>query len=151
METRDSDIRKTEEFFEKAYPEPTDKNFHTQLGVHFEEIAEMLDALTPLNAQAGVFLGLVREITTSFSGFLKTTPGSFEINDRVEFLDGLCDQIVTATGTGHMAGMLMSGAMGEVNRSNASKFGENGEPILDENRKMMKGPHYKKPNLESFV
>ena len=70
---------------------------------------------------------------------------------REEFLDGICDQIVTATGVGFMAKMNVAGGFGEVNRSNASKFGENGEPIFDPNLKLIKGPNYFKPNLKQYI
>ena len=39
----------------------------------------------------------------------------------------------------------------EVNRSNNSKFGEDGQPILDKNLKLIKGPNYSKPDLKIFV
>ena len=33
------------QFFRKAVPNPTSKNLHVQVGVHFEEVTEMLDAM----------------------------------------------------------------------------------------------------------
>ena len=70
---------------------------------------------------------------------------------RIELLDSLCDQIVTAVATAYMLGMDLHGALSEVCRSNESKFGEDGEPIFDQNRKIIKGPNYSKPKLDSFV
>lgn len=70
--------------------------------------------------------------------------------DRTELLDALCDQIVTATGIGTFLGMNVPGALSEVNRSNYSKF-VNGEPIFNENQKVMKGPDYTPPDLTSFI
>ena len=32
-------------WFTKAVPEPAAKNLHTQMGVHFEEVSEMLDEI----------------------------------------------------------------------------------------------------------
>lgn len=69
---------------------------------------------------------------------------------RIGLLDALCDQIVTATGVGTFLGMNVPGAMDEVNRSNYSKFVD-GQPIFNENRKVMKGPNYTKPDLTPFV
>ena len=40
--------------------------------------------------------------------------------------------------------------MDEVNDSNFSKF-EDGQPIFDANRKIIKGSGYRKPNLEPFL
>ena len=149
--TAPSDIRSTIGFFEKAFPEPKDKNFHTQLGVHFEEIAEMVEQLKGHDRLTQAMLTQVLLATTALSAHLKANQGVVSIVDRVGFLDGLCDQLVTATGTGYMARMDMVGGFGEVNSSNLSKFGDNGEPILDNNLKLTKGPNYFKPNLEPFA
>ena len=71
--------------------------------------------------------------------------------DANAVLDGITDQQVTAIGIGHMLGMDTTGALAEVDRSNFSKFGKDGQPIFDENGKIKKGPHYVKPNLEPFL
>lgn len=70
--------------------------------------------------------------------------------DRAELLDALADQIVTATGVGVFLGMNVPGALAEVNRSNYSKF-EDGEPIFNENKKVMKGKDYTLPDLTPFI
>jgi hypothetical protein len=140
-------------FFQKAVPDPQDKNFTTQLGVHCEEFGEMLDELTPLDSDSLIFLRNLRVTVSVFSERLKN--GSVRVKvedeDRLLFLDALCDQIVTATGTGHMANMNMTGAMNEVNRSNLSKFDDAGEPIFDANLKVTKGPNYSKADLSPFI
>jgi predicted HAD superfamily Cof-like phosphohydrolase len=82
---------------------------------------------------------------------LKTSTTPIVIEDRKEFLDALCDQIVTATGSGAFLGMNMEGALSEVDQSNWSKFDENGNPIFDENGKISKSPAYRKPELEPFI
>lgn len=138
-------------FMQTGKPAPTSKDFHTQLGVHFEEVHEMLTALSPVTQQARMLLELVSGACLAFSTYLKENDNQVTISNRLEFLDGLCDQIVTATGVGYVAGMDMVGASNEVNRSNLSKFDENGQPILDENGKIMKGPNYSKPELNPFI
>lgn len=70
--------------------------------------------------------------------------------NKVELLDSLADQIVTAVGVAHMMGFDILGALEEVNRSNFSKF-EDGKPVFDANGKITKGKDYVKPNLEHFV
>lgn len=70
--------------------------------------------------------------------------------DRTELLDALCDQIVTATGIGTFLGMNVPGALSEVNRSNYSKFVD-GNPVFNENQKVMKGPDYTPPALTPFI
>lgn len=146
-----SDVLHAVAFFKKAYPAPESKNFHTQLGVHFEEIKEMLDQLESKDPKSMFLLDLVSKATQAFSEYCKENDKAYEIKDRVEFLDGLCDQLVTASGLGYMANMDIAGGFGEVNNSNMSKFDRNGNPILDANKKMVKGPDYRKPELKQFV
>jgi predicted HAD superfamily Cof-like phosphohydrolase len=39
----------------------------------------------------------------------------------------------------------------EIQRSNMSKLGEDGEPIYREDGKVLKGPNYFKPNINSIL
>mgnify|MGYP003402510591 CR=1 FL=1 len=43
MGHEDDTLGMTKHWFEKAVPNPQTKNFTTQLGAHFEEIAEMMN------------------------------------------------------------------------------------------------------------
>jgi predicted HAD superfamily Cof-like phosphohydrolase len=139
-------------FFQKAVPEPEAKNFTTQLGCHFEEVHEHLLELVPLTPETLNLLNEAKRATHAFAEHLKTH-GGVEIapGRRVEFLDAICDQIVTGIGTAHMTGMDIVGGFNETNRSNFSKFGPDGEPIFDQNRKVCKGPNYTKSDLTPFV
>lgn len=146
-----ADVSATTAFFEKAYPAPLDKNLHTQLGVHFEEIAETLEHVRGKDRVTQSMLTQALVATHALALHLKANANVIQITDQIGFLDGLCDQMVTSIGVGHMAGMDMVGAFSEVNRSNLSKFGDNGEPILDKDLKLTKGPSYFKPNLKPFA
>lgn len=141
-------------WFKKAVPEPNNKNIHTQLGVHFEEVAEMLLALSGDDDQTEVLLHNAYLANHLLAEHLKNNVGALNLDmtteSKVELLDALCDQIVTATGVGYMLGMNLSMALEEVNASNYSKF-VNGEPIFNENKKIMKGPNYFKPSLEFHI
>ena len=138
-------------WFKKAVPEPNHKNIHTQIGVHFEEVAEMLLALSGDDDQTEVLLHNAYLTTHLLAEHLKSNVGALNLDmsnqAKVELLDALCDQIVTATGVGYMLNMKFPAALEEVNASNYSKF-VNGEPIFNENMKIMKGPNYFKPSLE---
>ena len=141
-------------WFKKAVPEPNHKNIHTQIGVHFEEVAEMLLSLSGDDEQTEVLLHNAYLTTHLLAEHLKSNVGALNLDmsnqARVELLDALCDQIVTATGVGYMLGMNLPMALEEVNASNYSKF-VNGEPIFNENKKIMKGPNYFKPSLEFHI
>lgn len=146
-------LANTLHWFELAKPEPTNKDFHTQLGVHLEEVAEMLETLTPISGIAKTMLNSTRQSIERFATFLKENDDVFCIEpDQVEaYLDAICDQLVTGTGCAHIAKFQLIEALGEVNRANFSKFDEEGKPILDANRKVIKGPNYVPPNLKPFI
>jgi predicted HAD superfamily Cof-like phosphohydrolase len=134
----------------RARPNPTDKDFNVQLGCHFEEIAEMLDALSSASFNCADDLNAAAEAVSQLSMNLKRGAYEVAIHSREELLDSLADQIVTAVGVGHCAGMKTSDACVAVNSSNWSKFSENGHPLFDENGKVKKGPNYHKPDLEGM-
>lgn len=127
-------------WFELAVPTPTDKNRAVQIGCHFEEVAEMLTAIDSHSIDLG----------TTANNYKKNFAVRMREVDRIELLDALCDQIVTAVGVAHMFGMDIEGALAEVTRSNYSKFVD-GKPVFDANGKIAKPPSYNKPNLEQFV
>jgi hypothetical protein len=148
---QDDSILNCKLWFERAVPKPEEKNFTTQLGVHFEEVHEHLLELTPQTPETLRLLGDAKRAIHEFAEHLKNN-GGVEITPgrRVAYFDALNDQIVTAIGCAHMADMNIVGGFAEVDRSNWSKFVD-GEPIFDENQKIAKGPAHFKPDLTPFV
>ena len=143
-------IEKIINWFKAAKPNPTEKDKATQIGAHFEEVSEMMQALLCNSTQA-------HQISEEFyasSSIHKDIDGeviAFPENWEIDLLDSLCDQIVTAIGVGYMMGFDMVGALQEVNLSNWSKFDENGDPIFNEHGKIVKGENYFKPDLAKFA
>jgi len=123
------------------------KNIIQQTAYHFEEVAEMCEALG--NQKTADALIEYKE------KLLSLTAAEYELlwkrADKTALLDALCDQVVTATGVAQYAGMNFDGALTEVNKSNWSKFDEAGNPIIDPNGKILKGPNYFKPELKKFT
>ena len=72
-------------------------------------------------------------------------------NDLLEVADALTDILYVTYGAGHAFGINLDKCFDEVQNSNMSKLGENGEPIYNESGKVMKGPNYFKPDLSKFV
>ena len=72
-------------------------------------------------------------------------------NDLLEVADALTDILYVTYGAGHAFGIDLDKCFGEVQNSNMSKLGENGEPIYNDSGKVMKGPNYFKPDLSKFV
>lgn len=138
------------EWFEKAVPEPGFKNQHTQLGVHYEEVAEMTAALRGTDRVTQALLTQAILANHALAMHLKTGAGVVIVDNNVELLDACCDQIVTATGVAYMLGYDLPSALAEVNASNWSKFVD-GKPIFDANQKIRKGPNYFQPMIDAFT
>ena len=71
--------------------------------------------------------------------------------DLLEVADALTDILYVTYGAGHAFGIDLDKCFDEVQNSNMSKLDENGKPIYNESGKVMKGPHYFKPDLSKFV
>jgi len=71
--------------------------------------------------------------------------------DMVEIADALTDILYVVYGAGHTFGIDLDECFTEVHASNMSKLGEDGTPIKAENGKVMKGPGFFAPDLESIL
>jgi predicted HAD superfamily Cof-like phosphohydrolase len=136
-------FKKTKRWFEIALPEPTDEQACIQMGVHIEEVAEMMEALNLSLADE------LHRIADRFKACDSYAMHAISNVNRVDLLDSLIDQNVTAIGVCHTLGMDHAGALDEVNRSNFSKF-EDGQPVF-KNGKIAKGCDYTVPDLGGFV
>ena len=140
-------IHSIKEWFKAAKPNPSTADACVQIGCHYEEVSEMSSVLyddvehalaaTALAYQMnrGRYLAYVEELSA---------------DERVELLDALCDQVVTAVGVAYMMGMDIEGALAEVNRSNWSKF-EGGVPVFNAQGKIDKGVEYTPPELSDYI
>lgn len=144
------EIKRILNWFDEAKPEPTERDFSVQFGCHLEEILEMIDTLSGTDPEMQSHLGNARYTLYTISQSLKANEDRISIDDHLEFLDSLCDQVVTATGTAKFAGYDFLGSINEVNDSNYSKFVD-GKAIFNEQGKIIKGPNYFKPNLQQYL
>ncbi|WP_144665813.1 nucleoside triphosphate pyrophosphohydrolase family protein [Dokdonia sp. Hel_I_53] len=73
--------------------------------------------------------------------------------DLVEVADALGDMLYILCGTIIEHGMQekIEEIFNEIQRSNMSKLGKDGKPIYREDGKVLKGPNYFKPDLESIL
>lgn len=136
---------------ERARPAPDQAAINAQFGAHLEEICEMLEAVTFVDPQASMEARETRayESLKHFAAALKAQKVDVLIADRKGMLDSLCDQVVTAVGVGHCAGMKVPEGCERVNRSNWSKFVD-GQPVFLEGGKIGKGPNYAEPDLSGL-
>jgi predicted HAD superfamily Cof-like phosphohydrolase len=82
---------------------------------------------------------------------LEELTDAMESRDLLEVADALTDILYVTYGAGHAFGIDLDKCFDEVQNSNMSKLGEDGNPIYNESGKVMKGPNYFKPNLSKFI
>ena len=141
-------IHNIKEWFKAAKPNPSTADACVQIGCHYEEVSEMsaalnddveyeiVDTALKYKMKHSWYLGAVEELSA---------------DARVELLDALCDQIVTAVGVAYMMGMDIEGALAEVNRSNWSKFKGGVVPVFNEHGKIVKCAEYTPPELSDYI
>lgn len=66
-------------------------------------------------------------------------------------LKELCDLVYVIIGYANYRGWDFETAFHRVHTSNMSKLGEDGKPVLREDGKVLKGPHYKPADLKDLV
>lgn len=73
--------------------------------------------------------------------------------DLVEVADALGDMMYILCGTiiEHGLQHIIEDVFDEIQRSNMSKLGEDGNPIYREDGKVMKGPNYFKPDFSKYI
>ena len=76
-----------------------------------------------------------------------------EKNSLIEIADALGDQLYILCGTILKHGMqdVIEDVFREIQASNMSKLSDNGEPLLREDGKILKGSGYFRPNLSKFI
>lgn len=136
-------IHNIKEWFKAAKPNPSTADVCVQIGCHYEEVAEM---------SAVLYDNVRYELAATALAYKMNHIWYLGANAdaRVELLDALCDQIVTAVGVAYMMGMDIEGALAEVNRSNWSKF-EGGVPVFNKQGKIAKGAEYTPPELSDYI
>lgn len=72
-------------------------------------------------------------------------------NDFVKVADALADMLYIIGGTALEYGIPLDKIFLEVHRSNMTKLDENGQPIIREDGKIMKGPNYTKPDIAKII
>lgn len=120
-----------------------------QVGVMIEEFTEILEAID-ITSNTALLVETTQKLKELAQALKQDTTVELRMLDHKEFLDGLGDVIVTAVGSGYVFGMDVPNALGEINRSNYSKFVD-GKAIFNEHGKIAKGPDFFKPNLEPFL
>ena len=141
---------KTSEWFKACIPAPTPDTLRVQMGCHFEEVQEALEAFRVHEPHSGKTFWPSTLDVSKLSRSLKTGKIEIGIIDKIALMDAMADQIVTAMGVLHMISTDPDGVLAEVERSNASKLVD-GKPVFNEHGKIKKGPNYTPPDLARFL
>ena len=72
-------------------------------------------------------------------------------SDLVEVADALADLLYVVYGMGHELGINLDKVFAEVQRSNMTKLGADGRPIIREDGKILKGPHFEQPRIAEVL
>ena len=141
-------IHNIKKWFKAAKPNPSTADVCLQIGCHYEEVSEMSAALCDDDVACELAdTALLYKMNTNWCiGAIE----ELSADARVELLDALCDQIITAVGVAYMMGMDIEGALAEVNRSNWSKF-KGGVPVFNAQGKIAKGAEYTPPELSDYI
>lgn len=118
------------------------KEFHETYGLPVKDVPHITDEKTNQ-----LRINLLQEELDELSEALAN-------NDIVEVLDALTDLQYVLDGAYLSFGLhgLKESAFNEVQRSNMSKLGEDGKPIVrEEDGKILKGPNYSAPDIKQFL
>jgi predicted HAD superfamily Cof-like phosphohydrolase len=72
-------------------------------------------------------------------------------DDLVEIADALADIVYIAYGTAVSYGIPLDEIFDEVHSSNMSKLCDDGKPVYRDDGKVLKGPRYRPPNVQSIL
>lgn len=117
------------------------RQFHEKFGVEIKPKPDLSDA-----DLCALRYALLQEELTELKHAMVA-------GDIVETLDALTDLQVVLDGAFLCLGFwrYKDAAFQEVHRSNMSKLDSSGNPILREDGKILKGPHYTPPDLTSIL
>lgn len=112
----------------------------------------ILEELLELAAASGMYLANDDGASVSNLKFLEIGEGrpDKQVN-LVEAADALADLRYVTDGAALEWGIPLEKCLREVHRSNMSKLGEDGKPILRADGKILKGPNFTLPDLESII
>jgi len=116
------------------------REFHRAFGVPCPETPTILE-----DKEQWLRISLIKEELAEYVDAVAN-------EDLVEAADALCDLAYVVFGAAACHGFTRFDEMfDEVQRSNMSKLGADGKPIIREDGKILKGPNFFRPNLKQFM
>ena len=120
---------------------------------NFEKVASFMKTFgQEVKTKSGLSTEKINKLRVSLiNEELEEFKEAIKNNDIKEVADALTDILYVTYGAGHAFGINLDKCFEEVQKSNMSKLGDDGNPIYNESGKVMKGPKYFKPNLKKFI
>lgn len=119
---------------------------------NFEKIKEFHRVFKrPFAEKPTIPLGKVQDLRIKLmKEELEEVIKAIENGDLKNLSKELADLLVVTYGTADAYGIDADKAMDLVHKSNMSKLDNNGQPIIREDGKVMKGPNYKEPDMSEL-
>ena len=125
------------------------------LKTNFERVKEFMDSFGqevkskpewPNDETMELRIDLIEEELGEFKDAIINGDGTL-----VDVADALSDLLYVVYGAGHSFGIDLDKCFAEVHRSNMSKLDDDGLPFYREDGKVLKGPDFTEPDLESMI
>lgn len=121
-------------------PDADRERIHLRMSLIAEEFIELVTAA--YGAEAGA---------RAQEGWEAARKADDHTRDTVEIADALGDLIYVIYGMGHELGIPLPEVLREIQDSNLSKLGADGQPIYREDGKVLKGPDYFRPDIAKVL
>lgn len=125
----------------------SDERIGLRLGLIIEEVKELLEDGFGIQMQP---IFKVLEDPYAYGNVTDAVKSS-GYRDIVGAADALGDISYVTDGFALEIGIPLNDVIKEIHASNLTKLGEDGHPIIREDGKVLKGPHFVEPNLAAIV
>lgn len=92
-------------WFRAAKPQPSVRDAAVQIGCHYEEVAEMAEAVDEGGIDAAAIADLAEHYKRMYTDVYAQEISELTPRNHLDLLDALCDQVVTAVGGGLYDGL----------------------------------------------
>jgi predicted HAD superfamily Cof-like phosphohydrolase len=116
---------------------------------YLSQVAKMLDEFHRAFVPPGLDVRAVR--ATLIEEEHKEVQEALASGDREAMAKELSDLVYVCYGTALVYDIDLDRALEEVHKSNMTKLGDDGKPILREDGKALKGPNYRPPNMKGAL
>ena len=96
-------------WFRTAKPQPSLHDAAVQIGCHYEEVAEMVEAVDEGGIDAEAIADLAEHYKRLHTDIYAQELAELTPRNHKDLLDALCDQVFTAVGVAHMMGYDIEG------------------------------------------